>query len=73
VRDLADRTGLSVGVVRRLEESDEVGKNAAGSLNLIKDALSAGGVDFFVLPGGEAGVFPTRKANRLKIVGKTAS
>jgi PAS domain-containing protein len=72
VRDLADRTGLSVGVVRRLEETDEAGKNAAASLNLIKDALSAGGVDFFVLPGGEAGVFPTRKANRFKIVGKIA-
>jgi PAS domain-containing protein len=72
VRDLADRTGLSVGVVRRLEESDEAARNASVALNLIKDAVSAGGVDFFVLPGGEAGVFPTRKTNRLRIVGKSA-
>ncbi|MDO8874504.1 MAG: hypothetical protein Q7V40_00180, partial [Pseudolabrys sp.] len=56
-------------VVRRLEENDEASKNAAEPLNLIKDALSAGGVEFFVLPGGEAGVYPTRKENRLKIVG----
>lgn len=68
VRDLSSRTGLSVGVVRRLEESDEASKNATDQLNLIKDALSAGGVDFFTLPSGEAGVFPTRKENRLKIV-----
>jgi PAS domain-containing protein len=74
VRDLASRTGLSVGVVRRLEETDDTGKsaasakNAAGPQNLIKDALSAGGVDFFVLPGGEAGVYPVNKENRLRIV-----
>ena len=68
VRDLSSRTGLSVGVVRRLEETDGVSKNAADPLNLIKDALSAGGVDFFVLPGGEAGVYPVRKDARLKIV-----
>lgn len=72
VRDLSSRTGLSVGVVRRLEENDETSKNAAEPLNLIRDALSAGGVDFFILPGGEAGVCPTRKENRLKIVGSTA-
>lgn len=70
VRDLASRTGLSVGVVRRLEETDGISKNAAEPLNLIKDALSAGGVDFFVMPSGEAGVFPTRKENRFKIVAK---
>lgn len=72
VRDLSSRTGLSVGVVRRLEENEDAGKNAAHSLNLIKDALSAGGVDFFVLPGGEAGVFPAKLKSRLKIVGKIA-
>jgi PAS domain-containing protein len=70
VRDLSDRAGLSVGVVRRLEEADGISKNADRPLNLIKDALSAGGVDFFVMPGGEAGVYPTRKENRLKIVGR---
>ena len=70
VRDLASRTGLSVGVVRRLEETEDAGKNAADSLILIKDSLSAGGVDFFVLPSGEAGVYPTKKENRLKIVAK---
>jgi PAS fold len=68
VRNLADRTGLSVGVVRRLEDSDATGKGDNDNLILIKDALSAGGVDFFCLPGGEAGVFPTKKENRLKIV-----
>ncbi len=72
VRDLAGRTGLSVGVVRRLEETEDAGKNAADALNLIKDSLSAGGVDFFVLPSGEAGVYPTKRENRLKIVAKTA-
>lgn len=72
VRDLSGRTGLSVGVVRRLEENDEASKNAGVQLNLIKDALSAGGVDFLVLPGGEAGVYPRRKENRLKIVGSAA-
>ncbi len=70
VRDLASRTGLSVGIVRRLEESEDAGKNAADALILIKDSLSAGGVDFFVLASGEAGVFPTKKENRLKIVTK---
>ncbi len=70
VRDLASRTGLSVGVVRRLEETEDAGKNSTPALSLVKDALSAGGIDFFVLPGGEAGVYPTRKENRLKIVGK---
>ena len=68
VRDLADRTGLSAGVVRRLEASDGVNKNAGDSLALVKDALSAGGVEFFVLPDGEAGVYPTRRENRLKLV-----
>jgi len=70
VRDLADRTGLSAGVVRRLEASDGVNKNAAEALVLVKDSLSAGGVEFFVLPDGEAGVYPARKENRLKLVKK---
>lgn len=70
VRDLSSRTGLSVGVVRRLEENDDASKNAVAPLILIRDTLSAGGVDFFVLPGGEAGVYPIRKENRLKIVAK---
>jgi PAS domain-containing protein len=69
VRSLADRAGLSTGVVRRIEEQDELTKNADEAVFKIKDALSAGGVEFFVLPDGEAGVFPTRKENRLKIVG----
>ena len=72
VRDLASRTGLSVGVVRRLEDTDGVSKNAVQPLNLIKDALSAGGVDFFVLPGGEAGVYPVREESRLKIVAQNS-
>jgi hypothetical protein len=37
---------------------------------LVKDSLSAGGVEFFVLPDGEAGVYPARKENRLKLVKK---
>jgi PAS domain-containing protein len=69
VRSLADRAGLSTGVVRRIEEQDGLAKNADEAVFKIKDALSAGGVEFFVLPDGEAGVFPTRKENRLKIVG----
>jgi PAS domain-containing protein len=73
VRNLADRTGLSPGVVRRIEETDGVTQNSDKAVTLIKDALSAGGVDFFVLPEGEAGVFPTRKENRLKIVGTPSS
>jgi hypothetical protein len=60
---------LSTGVVRRIEEQDELTKNADEAVFKIKDALSAGGVEFFVLPDGEAGVFPTRKENRLKVVG----
>jgi PAS domain S-box-containing protein len=68
VRDLADRTGLAAGVVRRLEATDGVNKNATEALTLIRDSLSAGGVEFFVLPDGEAGVFPTAKKNRIKIV-----
>ena len=72
VRDLADRTGLSAGVVRRLEAGNGVNKNAPEALALVKDALSAGGVEFFVLPDGEAGVFPTRKENRIKIVSETS-
>ena len=70
VRDLADRTGLSTGTLRRIEAHDGYNKNAAPSLLLIKDALSAAGVDFFVLPTGEAGVYPTRKGSRLKVVSK---
>ena len=69
VRSLADRAGLSAGVVRRIEEQDGLARNADEAIFKIKDALSAGGVEFFVLPDGEAGVFPTRKENRLKIVG----
>jgi hypothetical protein len=69
VRNLADRAGLSTGVVRRIEEQDGVAKNADEAVFKIKDALSAGGVEFFVLPDGEAGVFPAKKQNRLKIVG----
>ncbi len=72
VRDLADRTGLSAGVVRRLEANDGANKNATDALVLVKDSLSAGGVEFFVLPDGEAGVYPTRKENRLKLVKKTS-
>lgn len=68
VRSLADRSGLSPAVVRRIEEQDGITNNADDSVMLIKDALSAGGVEFFVLPEGEAGVFPARKENRLKIV-----
>lgn len=69
VRSLADRAGLSTGVVRRIEEQDGISKNADEAVFKIKDALSAGGVEFFVLPDGEAGVFPTKQENRLKIVG----
>lgn len=69
VRDLADRTGLAPGVVRRLEAIDGANKNAAEALTLIKDSLSAGGVEFFILPDGEAGVYPTAKKNRIKLVG----
>lgn len=69
VRDLADRTGLASGVVRRLETIDGVNKNATEALTLIRDSLSAGGVEFFVLPDGEAGVYPTAKKNRIKLVG----
>jgi hypothetical protein len=54
--------------VRRIEEQDGITNNADDSVMLIKDALSAGGVEFFVLPEGEAGVFPARKETRLKIV-----
>jgi PAS domain-containing protein len=69
VRSLADRAGLSTGVVRRIEEQDGLAKNADDAIFKIKDALSAGGVEFFVLPDGEAGVFPSKKDNRFKIVG----
>jgi len=72
VKDLADRTGLSTGALRRIEAHDGSNRSASQSLLLIKDALSAGGVDFFVLPSGEAGVYPTRKENRLKIVAGNA-
>jgi PAS domain-containing protein len=68
VRSLADRAGLSPAVVRRIEEHDGTTRNADDAVMLIKDALSSGGVEFFVLPEGEAGVFPTRKEKRLKIV-----
>jgi PAS domain-containing protein len=68
VRSLADRAGLSPAVVRRIEEHDGITRNADDAVMLIKDALSAGGVEFFVLPEGEAGVFPTRKENRLTVV-----
>lgn len=70
VRDLAGRTGLSPGALRRIEAHDGYNKGAADALILIKDALSAGGVDFFVLPTGEAGVYPTRRGSRLKVVSK---
>lgn len=70
VRDLADRTGLSTGTLRRIEAHDDYNKGASQALLLIKDALSAAGVDFFVLPTGEAGVYPTRKGSRLKVVSK---
>ncbi len=73
VRDLSGPTGLSVGVVRRLEEIDEASKNAAEPLTLIKDALSAGGVNFFVLPGGEAGVYLAKKENRIRLLSKSAT
>ena len=72
VKDLADRTGISTGALRRIEAHEGFNRGAAPALLLIKDALSAGGVDFFVLPSGEAGVFPTRKENRLKIVAENA-
>jgi PAS domain-containing protein len=70
VRHLADRTGLSTGTLRRIEAHDGYNKAASAALLLIKDALSAAGVDFFVLPTGEAGVYPTRKGSRLKVVSK---
>lgn len=70
VRDLADRTGLSTGTLRRIEAHDGYNKGASPALLLIKDALSAAGVDFFVLPTGEAGVYPTRKGSRLKVISK---
>jgi PAS domain-containing protein len=68
VRSLADRAGLSPAVVRRIEEQDGTTRNADDAVMLIKDALSAGGVEFFALPEGEAGVFPTRKGNRPELV-----
>ncbi|RDV01102.1 PAS domain-containing protein [Undibacter mobilis] len=70
VRDLADRTGLSTGTLRRIEAHNGYNKGASPALLLIKDALSAAGIDFFVLPTGEAGVYPTHKGSRLKVVGK---
>ncbi|HWK94373.1 MAG TPA: PAS domain-containing protein [Pseudolabrys sp.] len=70
VRHLADRTGLSTGTLRRIEAHDGYNKAASATLLLIKDALSAAGVDFFVLPTGEAGVYPAHKGSRLKVVGK---
>lgn len=68
VRDLANRTGLSTGTLRRIEAHDGYNKGAAPALLLIKDALSAAGIDFFVLPTGEAGVYPVHKGSRLKVV-----
>ncbi|MBS0248885.1 MAG: PAS domain-containing protein [Proteobacteria bacterium] len=72
VKELADRTGLSTGALRRIEAHDGYNRAAGQALLLIKDALSAAGVDFFVLPSGEAGVFATRKENRLKLVAGNA-
>ena len=72
VRDLAGRTGLSAGVVRRLEAIDGANRDASEALTLIKDALSAGGVEFFVLPEGEAGVFPARTQQPTNNVGQPA-
>ncbi|MCW5691245.1 MAG: PAS domain-containing protein [Pseudolabrys sp.] len=72
VKDLADRTGLSTGALRRIEAHEGYNRTAASALLLIKDALSAGGVDFFVLPTGEAGVYATRKESRLKLVTENA-
>ena len=54
VRDLADRTGLTIGVVRRIEETDGISQKDYKAVALIKDSLSAGGVDFLVLADGRA-------------------
>ena len=73
VRTLATRSGVSDGAIRRIEERDGISTAAAAALIKLKDALSAGGVEFFTLPSGEAGVYPARREGRLRLAAEGAT
>lgn len=58
VRDLADRTGISPAVIRRLEERDDAPAEPEPAGAQLKTALETGGVQFLFPPVGKPGVRP---------------
>ncbi|MFK4489923.1 PAS domain-containing protein [Bradyrhizobium sp. USDA 336] len=58
VKQLASRTGLSAAVVRRLEEQNGMLRMPEGTINQLRDTLSAAGVEFIFPAVGKPGVRP---------------
>lgn len=58
VRDLANATGLTIGIVRRLEEYDGASVGYDDDLTVIMKAMGTAGVEFVTLPGGKPAVRP---------------
>lgn len=58
VRDLANATSLTIGVVRRLEEFDGSSAGYNDALSAILRAMEAAGVEFLMLPNGKPAVRP---------------
>ncbi len=58
VRDLADAAGLTIGIVRRLEEFDGTSRGYDGALSVILRAMETAGVEFLAPPGGKPAVRP---------------
>ncbi|MCW5704566.1 MAG: PAS domain-containing protein [Xanthobacteraceae bacterium] len=58
VRDLANATGLTIGVIRRLEEFDGTSTGYNEALSVILRTMEAAGVEFLMLPNGKPAVRP---------------
>jgi transcriptional regulator with XRE-family HTH domain len=46
-KDLAERSGVSIETIRRIERSDTLGTTRLGTLTALVSALQAGGVELF--------------------------
>jgi hypothetical protein len=56
VRDLADASGVSPSVLRRLEEFDGISPRMDDPIDAIRSALERAGIEFLDMPDGRPGI-----------------